>query len=82
MKTKLIARPNVLVALSVVMIVSLALTILTFPIALIWFGQPIGNKAAITADVFGSAFSVAFFMAFALAMIGQRSRERSRHNAL
>ena len=82
MKTKLISRHNVLVALVVVMIVSLALTILTFPVALIWFGQPIGNSAAITADVFGSAFSVAFFAAFALAMIGQRTRERSRRNTL
>ena len=82
MKTRLISRHNALVALVTVMIVSLALTILTFPIALIWAGQPIGNGAAITADVFGSAFSVTFFAAFALAMAGQRSRERSRRNAL
>ena len=82
MRTRLISRHNALVALVAVMIVSLALTILTFPVALIWAGQPIGNSAAITADVFGSAFSVAFFAAFTLAMAGQRSRERSRRNAL
>ena len=54
------------------MIVFLALTIVTFPISLIWTRQPLGN-AALVADTFASVFSVAFFAAFALAMAEQPS---------
>jgi hypothetical protein len=68
------ARQNVVVILGAVMIVCLALTIVTFPIALIWFGQPLGNAGLVAADAFASVFSVAFFAAFALAMAEQRSR--------
>ncbi|MFZ3249601.1 MAG: hypothetical protein WCF66_01870 [Pseudolabrys sp.] len=63
---------TVLVILGVVMIVCLALTIVIFPVALFWMGQPLGNAAGLAADAFASVFSVAFFAAFALAMVGQR----------
>jgi len=56
------------------MIACLALTILTFPIALVWIGQPLGNADGIAADAFASGFSVAFFVAYALAMADQRPR--------
>ena len=68
MATKSASRQNVVVILGAVMIVCLALTIVTFPIALIWFGQPLGNAAITMADAFASVFSVVFFAAFALAM--------------
>jgi MFS-type transporter involved in bile tolerance (Atg22 family) len=74
MATKFASRQNVVVILGAVMIVCLALTIVTFPIALIWFGQPLGNAGLVAADAFASVFSVAFFAAFALAMAEQRSR--------
>ena len=68
MATQFISRQNVLTILGAVMIVSLALTIITFPVALIWIGQPLGNVAITMADAFATVFSVAFFAAFALAM--------------
>ena len=68
MAAKFVSLQTVLVVLGVVMIVSLALTIVTFPVALFWIGQPLGNAAGLTADAFASAFSVAFFAAFALVM--------------
>jgi hypothetical protein len=68
MATQFISRQNVLTILGAVMIVSLALTIITFPVALIWIGQPPGNVAIKMADAFATVFSVAFFAAFALAM--------------
>jgi hypothetical protein len=68
MATKFVSLQNVLVILAVVMIVCLALTILTFPVALIWIGQPLGNAAGLAADAFASVFSVALFAAFALVM--------------
>ena len=68
MATQFISRQNVLTVLGAVMIVSLALTIITFPVALIWFGQPLGNAAITMADAFASVFSAAFFAAFALAI--------------
>jgi len=68
MATQFISRENVLTILGAVMIVSLALTIVTFPVALIWLGQPPGNAAITMADAFASVFSAAFFAAFALAM--------------
>jgi len=68
------ARQNVVVILGAVMIVCLALTIVTFLIALIWIGQPLGNAGLVAADAFASVFSAAFFAAFALAMAEQRSR--------
>jgi hypothetical protein len=71
MATKFASRQNVVVILGAVMIVCLALTIVTFPIALIWFGQPLGNAAGIAADTFASVFSVAFFAAFALSLAEQ-----------
>jgi hypothetical protein len=74
MATKFVSRQNVVVILGASMIACLALTILTFPIALVWIGQPLGNAAGIAADAFASGFSVAFFVAFALAMADQRSR--------
>ena len=74
MPTKFVSRQNVLVILGVVMILCLALTIVTFAVALIWMGQPLGNAAGLTADAFASVFSVAFFAAFALAMAEQQSR--------
>ena len=74
MATKFVSRQNVLVILGVVMIVCLALTIVTFPVALIWIGQPFGNAAGLTADAFACVFSVAFFAAFALAMAEHQSR--------
>ena len=45
MATKIVSRENVLVILGLVMVVCLALTIVTFPVALIWVGQPLGNAA-------------------------------------
>ena len=74
MATKIVSRENVLVILGLVMVVCLALTIVTFPVALIWVGQPVGNAARLTADACTSVFSVAFFAAFALAMTDQQSR--------
>ena len=79
-RADMISRQNVHVALGAVMIVSLALIIVTFPVVLIWFGQPIGNTAAQTADVSAAVFSVAFFAAFALATIEQRWRYRARRD--
>jgi hypothetical protein len=73
MATQFVSRQNVLVILGAVAIVSIALTIVTFPVSLIWVGQPLGNAALIAADTFASVFSVAFFAAFALAMAEQRS---------
>jgi hypothetical protein len=75
MATQYVSRQNVLVILGAVAIVSLALTIVTFPVSLIWIGQPLGNAALIAADAFASVFSVAFFAAFALSMAKQRSRD-------
>ena len=72
MATKFVSRQNVLVIFGAVAIVSLALTIAMFPIALIWTGQPPGNVAITMADAFAALFSVAFFAAFALAMAEQR----------
>ena len=74
MATKFVSRQNVVVILGASMIACLALTILTFPIALVWIGQPLGSAAGIAADAFASGFSVAFFVAFALAMADQRPR--------
>jgi hypothetical protein len=74
MAIKFVSRQNVFVILGAVMIVCLALTIVTFPVALIWIGQPLGNAAGLTAEALVSAFSVAFFAAFALAMAGQKAR--------
>ena len=74
MATKFASRQNVVVILGAVMIVCLALTIVTFLIALIWIGQPLGNEGLVAADAFASVFSVAFFVAFAIAMAEQRSR--------
>ena len=65
MATKFVSRQNVLVIFGAVMIVFLALTIVTFPVALIWVGQPPGNVAITMADAFATVFSVAFFAAFA-----------------
>ena len=74
MATKFVSRQNVIVILGAVAIVCLALTIVMFPVSLIWIGQPLGNTALLAADAFASVFSVAFFAAFALAMAEQRSR--------
>jgi hypothetical protein len=73
MATKSISRHDVIAILGAVMIVSLALTIVMFPIGLIWFGQSLGNAAMTMADAFASVFSVAFFAAFALSMAERRS---------
>ena len=73
MGTQFVSRQNALVILGAVMIVCLALTIVTFPVSLIWMGQPPGNAALIAADAFASVFSVTFFAAFALAMAEPRS---------
>jgi hypothetical protein len=67
MATQFISRHNVLTILGAIMIV-----IVTFPVALIWFGQPLGNAAITMADAFASVFSAAFFSAFALAMSSSR----------
>ena len=48
---------HVTAILGAVMIVSLALTIVTFPVALIWTGQPPGNVAITMADAFATVFS-------------------------
>jgi hypothetical protein len=74
MEIKFVSRQNVLVILGAIMIVSLALAIVTFPVALIWIGLPMGNAAITMADAFASVFSVAFFAAFALAMADQQPR--------
>lgn len=73
MATRFVSRQNVLAILGAVAIVSLALAIVTFPVSLIWSGQPIGKAALMAADAFASVFSVAFFAAFALSMT-ERSR--------
>ena len=70
---------HVIAILGAVMIVSLALTIVTFPVALIWTGQPTGNVAITMADAFATVFSVAFFAAFALAMAEQPSSSSEPH---
>ena len=75
MASKLVSRENINAILGVIMIVCLPLTFVTFFLALILIGQPIGNMAITMADVFASVFSVAFFAAFALAMANQRSRD-------
>ena len=77
MATKIVSRENVLVILGVVMIVCLSLTIVTFPVTLIWVGRPLGNAAVLVADACASVFSVAFFAAFALAMTDQQSRSKA-----
>jgi hypothetical protein len=79
MATQFVSRQNVVVILGTVTIVCLALTIVTFPIALIWIGQPLGNATITMADAFASVFSVAFFAAFALAMAEQQSRGSRLH---
>ena len=79
MATKFVSRQNVLVIFGAVMIVFLALTIVTFPVALIWVGQPPGNVAMTMADAFATVFSVAFFAAFALAMAEQPSTSGEPH---
>jgi hypothetical protein len=66
---------KVIVILGVVMAVCLPLTLITGAVALIWNGQPIGNTATTTADVFAYAFSAAFFAAFVLRMTEERSRD-------
>ena len=69
MASKFVSRENVIVILPAhLRLVRLALTIVTFAVALIWIGQPLGNTSGLTADAFASVFSVAFFAAFALAM--------------
>ena len=55
---------HVIAILGAVMIVSLALTIVTFPVALIWTGQPPGKVAITMADAFATVFSLAYFAAF------------------
>jgi len=70
---------HVIAILGAVMIVSLALTIVMFPVALIWVGQPPGNVAMTMADAFATVFSVAFFAAFALAMAEQRPGSSGPH---
>jgi hypothetical protein len=77
MATKIVSGENVLVTLGVVMVFCLALTIVTFPVALIWVGQSLGNAAGLTADACASVFSVAFFAAFALAMADQQSLSKA-----
>jgi hypothetical protein len=72
---KLISRENVHAILGVIMIVCLTFAIVTFFLALAWIGQPIGNMAITTADVFASIFSAVFFAAFAFAMADQRPRD-------
>lgn len=71
--TKFISRQGVITILGAAMVAFLTLTILTFPAALIWIGQPLGNAAKTSADAFASGFSVAFFAAFVLAMVEQQS---------
>ena len=73
MASKFVSRENVIVILGALTIVCLALTIVTFPVSLIWIGQPFGNAALIAADAFASVFSIAFFAAFALSMAEPRS---------
>ena len=77
MATKIVSCENVLVTLGVVMVFCLALTIVTFPVALIWVGQPLGNAAGLTADACAAVVSVAFFAAFALAMADQQSLSKA-----
>ena len=79
MASKFVSRENVVVILGAVMIVCLALTMVTFLVALIWIGQPLGNTAGLTADAFATIFSVAFFAAFALAIAEQQSRGKGPH---
>jgi len=79
---KLISRENMHAILGVIMIVCLTLSIVTFFLALIWIGQPIGNMAITTADIFASIFSAAFFAAFAFAMADQRPRDSRTMSAI
>ena len=66
--SQFVSCQNVFVILGAVAIVSLALTIVMFPVSIIWVGQPLGNAALVAADAFASVFSVVFFAAFAFAM--------------
>jgi predicted membrane protein len=79
MAAKFISLQAVIAILGAVMIVSLALTIVTFPFALIWIGQPFGNVATTMADAFATVFSVAFFTAFVLAMAEQQPGSSGPH---
>ncbi|HMF22935.1 MAG TPA: hypothetical protein VKG24_12515 [Pseudolabrys sp.] len=76
MASKFVSRESIHVALAVLMIVSLSLAMLAFPVALIWIKQPIGNTAGAITDTLAWVFSVAFFTAFILAMVEPRPRDR------
>ncbi len=56
------------------MVVFLSLAIVGEIIALIFGGQPIGNTAALVADVSAWLFASLFFFAFAAALLRERSR--------
>jgi len=69
---KFVSRENVQITLAIVMVISLAVIIVTLPLALIWIRQLVGTVAAVTADTFAAIFGLAFLMALILVGIGQR----------
>ena len=71
----IVIRDNVHVGLGIIMIVCIALIVVTFPVALIWNGQPAGAAAALITDGFAWLFAAAFFAAFVLSMFGQRKTD-------
>ena len=72
---RFISRETAQIALVGVMGICLGLAIVVYPASIIWNRQPIGNAAAIIADVLGTGFSFAFFGALVLALLDQRERE-------
>lgn len=81
MSRRLTILDNVHFGLGIVMIGSLALIIVTFPLMLIWIGQPAGAAAALIADAFAWLFAAAFFVAFVLSVVEQRKSDGVRHQS-
>jgi K+-sensing histidine kinase KdpD len=73
----LIYRETTHLVLAALMAICLALTVVTFPLALIWFRQPIGTAAMDISDAAATGFTITFIAAFVVAGLRQRSRERT-----
>jgi uncharacterized membrane protein len=65
---------DVILFLLPIMIVSLLLTVVAGTAALVWDGQPIGEKVATVADVFAWLFAAAFSAAFLLAVLREQRK--------
>lgn len=80
MTRRQIIRDNVHFGLGIVVVVCLALIIVTFPVTLIWNGQPAGAAAALIADAFAWLFAAALFAAFVLSVVEQRKGGGAGHH--